>query len=165
MARAGFPFETCPAVGFCQHRGMFPLPPPGQGQTQKAPPPIVYWVIWFALTVSVPIYQFVLGGGLPGGVNAPASGLSPIVIMMVGQILAATAVRWLVLPRCRRPQQVFVMMILGLALSEGAGLLGIFLIPHDQPETKLSLFVLSLLSCAQFMPVYARATMAERKFN
>jgi hypothetical protein len=47
-------------------------------------------------------------------------------------------------------------MVIGLALSEGAGIFGIFLVPHDQPETKLLVFLLSLFSVLQFVPLYAR---------
>ena len=48
------------------------------------------------------------------------------------------------------------MMIIGLALSEAVEFYGIFLIPRDQPDTKLALFMLPLLSMAQFVPTYAR---------
>ena len=136
---------------------MFPFP---SGQPQKALPAIVFWIIWFAMISGIPIYQFVLGGGIPHGSNAPTSGLNPILIMAVGQILVATVVRWVVIPRMIRAGQLLTLMIVGVALSEAVEFYGIFLFPANQPETKLSLFILSLVGIAQFMPVYAQPESA-----
>ena len=47
-------------------------------------------------------------------------------------------------------------MIVGLALSEGGAFYGLFLVPADQPETKLLVFVLALISMVQFAPFYAQ---------
>ncbi len=137
-----------------QMEPMFPLPP---GQSQKPPPALVLWIVWLALTTSIPIYQLVLGKGLPQGANAPGTGFGPVVVMAVGQILVAAVLRWLVLPRVGRAPQMLVVMIVGLVLSEAVEFYGLFLISPDQPETKLSLFLLSLLSCVQFAPIYARS--------
>jgi len=52
-------------------------------------------------------------------------------------------------------RQLLTMMIVGVALSETVEFHGIFLFTADQPETKLSPFLLALVSVAQFMPVYA----------
>lgn len=131
----------------------FPLP---HGQPRKSVPALVLWVVWFAMVTAIPIYQFALGGGWPSGTNARASGFSPVEILAVGQILAATVIRWLVLPKFTETSQQLVMMIIGLALSEAVEFYGIFLVPLEQPETKLALFILSLASVAQFAPIFAR---------
>ena len=140
---------------------MLPLPlPQSHGRSQKPLQAMVLWVIWFSITVSIFIYQFTLGRGLPHGTNAPGGGLSPVVVLAIMEILIATAVRWFVLPRAKHSRQMLVAMIIGLALSEAVEFYGIFLIPAGQPQTKLSLFILSLLSCAQFAPIYARSKPA-----
>src|SRR5262249_1189856 len=99
---------------------------------------------------------FLLGGGLPQGKNPPTTRLHPVAILAVTVVVIATGIRWLVLPRFTALNQKLVMMIVGMAFSEGAGIDGIFLIPADQPETKLAIFVLSLLGMLQFAPFYAR---------
>jgi hypothetical protein len=133
-----------------------PLHPPGN----RAPVALVFWVIWAALIAGVVVIQLTIGGGIPRGDNRPTTESNPFVIVCVVQILAATAVRWLVLPRCAVVAQRLVAMIVGLALSEGAAFFGMFLVARDQPETRLALLILALLGMAQFAPFYARAKPA-----
>jgi len=78
------------------------------------------------------------------------------VIMAVCQIFIATAIRWLFIPRAKAVGQVLLLMILGLALSEGVEFYGIFLVRADQPSTKLGMWVLAILSGLQFIPLYAK---------
>jgi hypothetical protein len=118
---------------------------------------MIMWVMWAALTSGFLVIQFILGGGLPQGKNPPTAGVHPIAIMGVVLVIIATGIRWFVLPRFAALNQKLVMMIVGMALSEGAGINGIFLIPASQPETKLAIFVLSLLGMVQFAPIYARS--------
>jgi hypothetical protein len=61
------------------------------------------------------------------------------------------------MPRLAALPQKFVWMVIGLALAEGAGILGMFLLPRDQPETRLVIFLLSFFGVLQFVPLYARA--------
>ncbi|MGA2444500.1 MAG: hypothetical protein ABSG50_03595 [Opitutaceae bacterium] len=69
----------------------------------------------------------------------------------LGPLLVSCLVRWLVLPRVRQLQTAFVLFILGLALAEACGLLGIFLSTY-----KHELFVLGVLGLVQWVPVFAR---------
>jgi hypothetical protein len=124
--------------------------------SRQAPPAIIFWVIWFAILSGLLVMQFFLGGGVPTGRNAPDASIPGIVFVPLGEVLLATLVRGLVLPRFVELPKKFVWMIIGLSLSEGAGILGIFLLPGDQPETKLLVFLLSLFSVLQFIPLYAR---------
>lgn len=116
---------------------------------------LALWVIWFALFAAVLVYQFALGGGIPSGSNAPSDGMSPILVLAGGQLVVASMIRWILMPRADNAEKVLVWMILGLSLSEAVELYGIFLISNDQPSTKLTLWVLSILSVLQFIPVYA----------
>lgn len=116
----------------------------------------VFWIIWFAITASVPIYQFLLGYGLPSGKNAPGQPFPGIAFVAIAEVLAATAIRWMVLPRIARLSQQLVCMIVGLAAAESAELLGVFLIPSSLPEMKMLIFLLSLFGVIQFAPIYAR---------
>lgn len=123
---------------------------------QTKPQPQVFWIIWGALFVALFVYQFTLGGGVPQGQNGPNTELSWPVMLAVGQIAVASFGRWVLIPKAQAIGQLFVLMILGLALSEAVEFYGLFLIPADEPSTKLSLWVLALVSEFQFMPVYAK---------
>lgn len=116
---------------------------------------LVLWIIWFWMLGAVFLYQFALGKGVPQGSNSPSSTTPPIVYVALAQVAAASLIRWLLMPRTKEIQRMLVLMIIGLALSEAAEFYGLFLVPRDQPETKLSLWILSILGVAQFAPVYA----------
>lgn len=117
---------------------------------------LVLWIIWFALTSAVVIYQFVLGQGLPAGENAPGEAVPTMAWLGVGMVFIATAIRWLVITRLTAITQQLVAMIVGLSLAESAELFGLLLVPDTQPETKLTLFLLSLFGVLQFAPIYAK---------
>jgi F0F1-type ATP synthase membrane subunit c/vacuolar-type H+-ATPase subunit K len=118
---------------------------------------IVLWILWFAMVDAIVIYQFLLGHGVPRGSDAPGGGVNPVVVLAGVQLLAAAAIRWLLLPRAGTTGKVLVLMIVGLALSESVEFYGLFLVPADLPSTKLGLWLLALVSALQFAPVYARA--------
>ena len=118
---------------------------------------LVLWVIWASLFTSIIIYQLVLGHGVPSGENAPNAGVHFAVVLAIGQIAVASLVRWRFIPRAMNPKQLLVLVIIGLALSEAVEFYGLFLVAADQPGTKLSLWVLSLLCALQFIPIYAKA--------
>jgi hypothetical protein len=114
-------------------------------------PPItlkVWWVIWgFLLVDLVGIYAVLGRGPLTVAAANPFAnliGLAPLFVSIV--------IRWLVLPRMDVMARAFVMFIVGLALAEGCGILGIFL----GGPYRDSLFVLGALGIAQFMPFFAR---------
>lgn len=128
-----------------------------QNPTSPRPPQVlIFWVIWFAILGGLLVIQYKLGGGVPTGRNAADAKIPAVIFVAFGEVLFATVVRWLVLPRFVELPKKLVWMIIGLALSEGAGFFGIFLIPRDQPETRLLVFLLSVLSVLQFVPLYAR---------
>lgn len=130
--------------------------------TARTPQPIIFWVIWIAILSALLVLQFVLGGGVPAGRNAAGAKIPTVIFVAAGEVLLATLVRWFVLPRFVELHKKFVWMVVGVALSEGAGILGIFLIPRDQPETRLLVFLLSLMSVLQFVPLYAREPTSRR---
>ena len=116
---------------------------------------MVLWSIWTAFLCATAIYQFALGHGIPHGHDAPSPGLNPIVVTVLVELILATGIRWFFIPRLAARRKILVLMIIGIALSESAEFLGIFLILPDMPQTKLIIFVASFLSVFQFIPVFA----------
>lgn len=111
---------------------------------------MVWWIIWTAILAGlIVIYSFLGRGPLPPampGANPFANlvGLVPLFVSIV--------IRWLVWPRSAAPGPAFVMFIIGLALAESCGLLGIFLGGPYRED----LFVLGVLGVAQFVPLNVR---------
>jgi len=119
------------------------------------PPTQVFWALWFGILVSMTFYQFKLGGGVPLGSNRD-SALPPLGIEVIAglQFFAAAATRWLIVPRIRVRRKLLIALVVGLALSEGIGIFGIFLVPAGYPQTKLVFMSASYLSILQFIPIF-----------
>jgi len=123
---------------------------PGYDHQQIKARLLIWWVIWASILGGlVLIYLFLaLGKPLPPVAREnPLQGLIGFVPLFISIIL-----RWLVLPRATDPARAFVLFIVGLALAEGCGLLGIFL----GGPYRDSLFVLGVLGIIQYMPFYAK---------
>jgi len=116
---------------------------------------LVIWAIWSWMVVAIFACQIFLGGGVPTGRDAASSGVSPFVVLSITQIIAASAIRWLLVPKANSPGRILVLTIIGLGLSEAAEFYGLFLVAPGQPSTKLGLWLLSLASAIQFIPLYA----------
>lgn len=110
---------------------------------------LVWWIIWGSLLASLGLIYVVLGPARGPAVPAenPLTDLVGLVPLFLSIII-----RWLVLPRYTEAPKAFVMFVLGLALAEGCGLLGIFFGGPYRDD----LFVLGLLGIGQFVPFYAR---------
>lgn len=119
------------------------------------------WVIWFAIVCSIVMYQFTLGHGILAGSDVRPASQNPALLLAVGQIVAASLLRWILMPKMKKMQQQLVLMVIGLALSEAVELYGIFLFDPDMPSTKMTLFAASVLSALQFVPVFAKQRAAD----
>jgi len=111
---------------------------------------MVWWIIWASILTGLGMVYFALGRGpakplLPGA--SPFTGLAGLVPLFVSIII-----RWLVLPRFTDLKQAFPLFIVGLALADACGFLGIFLGGAYKDE----IVVLGVLGVAQFMPFFAR---------
>ena len=108
---------------------------------------IVWWVIWAAILNGLVMIYYFLGRGpaepaADGDILVNLIGLVPLFVSIV--------IRWLVLPRFTDLKRALVLYIVGLALAEACGLLGIFLGGPYRDD----LFVLGVLGVAQFVPLF-----------
>lgn len=99
------------------------------------------------------IIQFVVGGGFPTGENEEAVPSSLLLAALAG-VSISVVVRWLILPKVTKMESLLPVMIVGLALAESSGILGIFLIGPKFPETQQLVLLLSLAGIIQFIPLY-----------
>lgn len=110
----------------------------------------IWWIIWAALLAGLCVIWWnfgflkLLGNEPHANPLVDLAGLVPLFVSIV--------IRWLVLPRGTEMARAFVMFIVGLALAEACGLLGIFLGGPYRDD----LFLLGALGIAQYAPFFAK---------
>ena len=125
-------------------------PPP-----QAPAPPVVFWVIWFAILSGLMIMQFFVGGGIPTGGGQEKE---PVIwqVLALGAAAAALIVRFIIIPRLAGLEKKLPLMIIGLALSEGIGIIGMFVVPPEHASTRLFMLGTALVCIVLSAPVYAK---------
>lgn len=112
---------------------------------------IVWWMLWCGILGGMLTFRIVLAGqaneadAVEGEVNA-------LRYLAIGPLAISSLLRWLVLPRLQDRGKALVVYIVGLALAEGSGLIGLFL----GGVLRESFFVLGVLGVMQWIPVFAR---------
>lgn len=134
----------------------------------QATPPlaVVFWAIWFAILSGLLMMQFVLGGageGEPGSTEDQGS----MLFQIIGLTMAAATVfvRFGVIPRLDGLKKKLPAMIVGLALAEGIGILGLFAVPREQAAARLFMLSLSIVCIVLSAPVYAKVPRSGSPFR
>ena len=124
-------------------------PPPAQA--------IVFWVIWFSILSGLLIIQFFAAGGLPSGTD---QGEPPLMFQGITFMAASVAliIRFGVIPRIKELPKKLPAMIIGLAVSEGIGIIGAFVVRPQYGSTKLFMLAASIVCIVLFAPFYAKAS-------
>lgn len=110
-------------------------------------PVFIWWIIWATILCGLVMIYVFLGRrppveGMARGGSLDYLGLAPLAMSVV--------LRWLVLPRIDRATAALPVFVIGLALGEACGILGIFL--SARPA---ELFALGLLGVLQWAPLFA----------
>ncbi len=114
-------------------------------ETTKGPPVVIWWIMWAAITIGLVAIYATLAAPLRA---EPLQALRHLPLL---PLLLSSGLRWIVLPRMSDRLRAFPIFIVGLAMAEACGLLGLFLIP----EMKQTYFTLSLIGLLQYMPFFA----------
>lgn len=111
---------------------------------------LVWWILWAGILVGLCLIYFFLGRTKP----LPAPSSADLLVNLVGfvPLFVSIVIRWLVLPRYTDPGRALVLFIIGLALAESCGMMGIFL----GGPYRDALFVLGVLGITQYAPFYAK---------
>lgn len=110
----------------------------------------VWWITWALVLIWLLLAYSAFTRGKP--LPAPTKDNSLTGLIAIVPLFVSIVIRWLVLPRASDPKRALVLFIVGLALAEACGLLGIFL----GGPYRDSLFVLGVLGITQYVPFYAR---------
>ncbi len=131
---------------------------------QKPPALLVFWVIWFAIFNGLFMLQFFAAGGFPTGENQSAAPVG-LIAAAAGLVVASIAIRFLWIPKINDATKLLTAMIIGLALAEGGGFIGMFGVERDLPETRMALFVSAVSAVLAFAPVYAHRVCGADKMR
>ncbi len=131
--------------------------------SSKPPTVIVFWIIWFGILQGLLMVQFLAGGGIPKGAD---QGNPPVLFVAIAGVLAlaAMSIRFILIPKIATISKMLPAMIVGLALSEAIGFLGMFLIGKEFPTTRLTLFALAVACIACLAPVYVKSRVDNGRF-
>lgn len=111
---------------------------------------VIWWIVWGSILSGLLVIYFALTKNKP--LPPPVSAELLTNLMGFVPLFLSVVIRWLVIPRYSNPARGFVMFIVGLALAEGCGLLGIFL----GGGYRDSLFLLGVLGVVQYVPFFAK---------
>lgn len=104
---------------------LFHVPPMTQPENSRpviAVPLFIWWMIWATIMLGFLFVYFVIAAPLKQSLTS-----SPYLLLVpLGPLAASLFVRFFILPRLRGLRHAFPVFIVGLALAEAAGLLGIF---------------------------------------
>jgi hypothetical protein len=110
---------------------------------------LVFWILWGSILIGLVMIYFFLG---QGPVKPAVAKDLPLNLAGIVPLFISVIVRWLVLPRVTQAGSALALFIVGLALSEACGLMGIlFGGPYRE-----SLFVLGVLGVTSYVPLFAR---------
>jgi len=133
-------------------------------QSPNPPATFVFWIIWFAIFNGLFLLQFFAAGGIPKGDNEGSAPMA-VVVIAGGLAFVSMVIRFFIIPKLGSLEKLLPAMIIGLALAESVGIIGMFLVGKEFPETRLALFVASVSAVAAFAPVYASALLERKKMR
>jgi hypothetical protein len=117
---------------------------------------LVWWIIWGAILGGLVVLYAVYGYGRP--LPKPDGRDLFLNLAAVVPLFVSIVIRWLVLPRFTGLTRALPLFIVGIALAEGCGILGLFL----GGPYRDALWFMGFLGVAQYVPLFARR-LAEPK--
>ena len=111
---------------------------------------LVWWILWSSILAGLCVIYFATVGGKP--LPAPSAAEFSRNLLGFVPLFVSIIIRWLVLPRYTEPSRALVVFIMGMALAEGCGIMGIFL----GGAYRDALFVLGVLGVFQYVPFFAK---------
>ncbi len=111
---------------------------------------LIFWVIWGSNLMGLAALYFLLGQGESAPVSVPSNPL--VNLAGFAPLFVSVVIRWLVLPRATQVGAALVMFVLGMAMAEACGILGLFL----GGPYRDSLFVLGVMGVTSYVPLFAK---------
>lgn len=122
---------------------------PGPDAQRQKVQLMVFWIVWGSILAGLIVIYAVLRRG---PVKPVVAADLPLNLAGIVPLFVSVVIRWLVLPRFTDLLRAFPVFIVGLALAEACGLMGIFL----GGPYRDSLFVLGVLGVTSYVPLFAK---------
>jgi len=116
-------------------------------------PPSSVWIIWGALLFGVIILPFLVFGGLPSGSDKGTPSAVIYVLTFAGFIVSVL-IRCFVLPKKKSDEQLLTTMVIGMAMAEGTGILGLAGTGRDYVSIQIAAYTCSIIGVLLFIPTY-----------
>lgn len=113
---------------------------------KPVPKAMMFWILWGSILMGMPMIYFVLKPDSTSQQTNPMFAfiaLSPLLISLV--------LRWALLPRMTTSQKALPLFIVGMAMAEGCGIVGLIL----GGDYRHWLFLAGLLGVLQYIPFFA----------
>ena len=133
---------------------------PSQHNPQASP--LVMWIIWFAIFQGLFILRFFAAPKPVPAEEAVAFSLSMISIVALAAAGLGMVTRWVIIPRLSSMVMQLQAMIIGLALSEGGGIIGMFMLPSSHNDERMLLFSVAAATVILSAPIYTIRRKTER---
>jgi len=124
---------------------------------------LTMWVIWFAIVTGLFIIRVFAAPALMQEDSGQPLELGLISAIALTSAAGGMIVRWLVIPRIQSLEARLQAMVVGLALCEGCGILGMFVAGGGE-EARL-LFSVSAACLIVSAPIYTRAARKPSPFH
>ncbi len=125
-------------------------PKPSPSKPEPGLRPFVWWLLWAALLTGFAQVWYYAQSVHP---RAPSLMVALVaVVVAAGMLLVSMAIRWLLLPRIPRIGVAFVFFLIGQALAEGCGYVGLFL----SGAMREALFATGAVGLVQYVPWFVR---------
>ena len=122
---------------------------PGPDAQRQKVQLMVFWIVWGSILAGLIVIYAVLRRG---PVKPVVAADLPLNLAGIVPLFVSVVIRWLVLPRFTDLLRAFPVFIVGLALAEACGLMGVFL----GGPYRDSLFVLGVLGITSYVPLFAK---------
>ncbi len=109
---------------------------------------LLWWILWAGAIAALVAIDYAMRQVSAASPGLRSAGLDAVALV---DLLVSCLARWWVLPRVQRVQTAFVLFVVGVAMAESCGLIGIFGGVHRN-----ELFMLGLAGVLQWLPVFAR---------
>ena len=123
--------------------------------------PLVMWIIWFGIFQGLFILHFFAAPKPVPAEEAVAFSLSVVSLCALCGAGFGMALRWLVIPRIPSMIAQLPVMVIGLALCEGSGIIGMFALPSTHNDERMLLFSVAVATVLLSAPIYTLTRKTE----
>jgi hypothetical protein len=117
---------------------------------QAPPKPVVFWIFWVAILTGLPMIYAIMGQP-SAQTSSPSSGFPLTLAAGLPPLLFSIITRWAILPRIDNPTKALSVFVVGMALAEACGIIGIIF----GGEHKNLVFAAGVLGVLQYIPLFA----------